>query len=201
MIKKILITVASLIAAFALVLTFVISSFAASFSKGNYYVLDEQLFNKAREQKNTVYYAFDNNGGLVEVFNTASIIGREWSTLDKMGENIVNAFISAEDRQFYSHRGVNIKRTLGAIANYFLHTRSTFGASTITQQVIKNISGNSEQSVKRKFNEIMRAVHLEKIYTKDDILEVYLNIVPMSGNVYGVPAAARIYFNKDGYDH
>ncbi len=200
MLKRIFIILASVIAIIALICTFVISSFAASFNRGNYYVTDEQLFNKAREEKSTVYYAYGDGGSLVEVFNTSRIVGREWIMIDKMGENIKKAFISAEDREYYRHHGVNVKRTAGAIVNYFLRTKSSFGASTITQQVIKNISGNNEQSAKRKFNEILRAVHLEKIYGKDEILEVYLNIVPMSGNMYGVSAASRAYFNKEPSD-
>lgn len=196
MLKRFLIVLSATIVSVALICGIVFASFSASFSKGNYYILDEALFTKAREEQNTVYYAYD-NGEWVEVFNTSVIIGRSWTAIDEIGDNLKNAFISAEDRAFYKHHGVNVKRTLGAIANYFLHTKSTFGASTITQQVIKNISGNNEQSVKRKFNEIMRAVHLEKIYGKDEILEVYLNIVPMSGNMYGVSAAARAYFGKE----
>ena len=193
--KKILITASSIIVVFAIVLSVVLTSFASSFKKGNYYILDEELFNKARTGKNTVYYAYDGDQP-IEVFDTSEIIGQEWISLGDVGEYLINGFLSAEDRRFYSHHGIDIKRTVGALFNYFFHVTSSFGASTITQQVVKNISGDNEGTARRKFNEIMRALHLERIYSKDEILEVYLNIVPMTGNVCGVLTASETYFDK-----
>ena len=197
MLKRFFIGFAAVACVIAIVSMVAFGSFAADFKKGNYYIVDEELFQSARSGQNTVYYAYNEANEPVEVFNTASLIGHKWVGISEVGENLINAFISAEDREFYKHKGVNVRRTVGAVANYLFRTHSSFGASTITQQVIKNISGDNEASVKRKFNEIMRAYHLEKLYSKDEILEVYLNIVPMSGNISGVGMAAQRYFGKD----
>ena len=193
--KRILVAFAAIITSSALIFGIVLSAFYVGFAKGNYYVIDEALFDNARVKQNTVYYEYDGKD-FVEVFDTANIIGREWVSIDMVGENLIKAFISAEDRDFYNHRGINIKRTLGAVLNYIFRTRSVFGASTITQQVVKNISGDNDRSIKRKVNEIMRAIHLERLYEKDEILEVYLNIVPMTGQLCGVGVASKTYFGK-----
>ena len=198
--KRILISVAAVIALVSIVGIISVSSLAAAFNRENFYLTDEELFEKASRAQNTVYLAYDNGGELVEVFNTSAIIGREWISIEDVGENILNAFISAEDREFYRHNGINVKRTAGALVNYLFHTSPRFGGSTITQQVIKNISGNNESTVKRKFNEILRALHIERIHSKEEILEVYLNIVPMSRNITGVFSAAEVYFGKKPSD-
>ncbi len=194
---KVIIASASVILLIAIVGGTVLFTLGARIDRGDYYALDEELFLGARRDDNTEYLAYLKSGELQTVWESSSISGHEWLALSEMGEYLVEGFISAEDREFYSHKGVNIRRTLGAIANYVTRIRPSFGASTITQQVIKNISGDNAPTATRKFNEIMRAVHLERLFTKDEILEVYLNIVPMSGNMYGVSVAAESYFGKE----
>lgn len=164
------------------------------------YELDRELFEKAKDDKITYYYAYDRNGELVEVYKSAKETVREWADFDTVSNYVKFCFIAMEDRDFYHHNGVNFKRTLAAAANHILKLRTSFGASTITQQVIKNISGDNEISISRKIKEIFRALSLERRYSKNDIFEVYLNVVPMSGNIYGVSAAAEIYFGKDVAD-
>lgn len=117
--------------------------------------------------------------------------------LDKIPQNLKNAFIAIEDKRFYQHGGIDIYRTLGAAANYFLHFGGRFGASTITQQLIKNITGADEVSIERKIREMAWALELEKKLTKDEILELYLNVINLSDNCYGVGIAAQRYFSKD----
>lgn len=117
--------------------------------------------------------------------------------LDKIPQNLKNAFIAIEDKRFYQHGGIDIYRTLGAAANYFLHFGGRFGASTITQQLIKNITGADEVSIERKIREMAWALELEKKFTKDEILELYLNVINLSDNCYGVGIAAQRYFSKD----
>jgi len=163
------------------------------------YEMDEELFRKAKEESTTYYYAYK-NGELNEVWKSLGRDKREWSAIEYIPNNLKNAFISMEDRQFYSHKGVNVKRTVVAIFNHIFKFKESFGASTITQQVVKNISGDNETTVKRKMNEIFRALHLERNHSKDDILELYLNIAPMSGTMYGVSIAAEAYFGKDVED-
>ncbi len=164
------------------------------------YSIDEELFLRSKESLATYYYAFDEFNNLEEVWNSSSSKNKDWVEIEYAGDNVKKAFISMEDREFYNHKGINWGRTAKAAANYIFKFQPKFGASTITQQVIKNISGDNENSISRKTDEIFRAVKLEKKHSKDDILEVYLNIVPMSGNMYGIGMAADRYFGKEPYE-
>ena len=110
--------------------------------------------------------------------------------------NLANAFIAIEDKNFESHYGVDWKRTIAALINEFVPFRSKFGGSTITQQLVKNLTDDREQVATRKVREIMRARYLETKYTKDVILECYLNTIPMGHGTYGVEVAANYYFSK-----
>ena len=120
-----------------------------------------------------------------------------WCALDKIPAHLQNAFIAIEDKRFFSHSGVDVKRTLAAVANYFFGYESRFGGSSITQQLIKNISADNELTAERKMREICRAIRLETLHSKEEILELYLNIVPLSEGCVGVGAAARTYFGKE----
>ena len=120
----------------------------------------------------------------------------EFAPYDKIPNNLKNAFIAIEDKRFWEHNGVDIYRSLGAVANYIFRFDSRFGASTITQQLIKNVTGEDEVSIERKIREIAWALELEKNFTKEEILELYLNIVNLSDNCYGVGVAAQRYFSK-----
>ncbi len=121
---------------------------------------------------------------------------RVWASYDQMPEYLIEAFISIEDERFWDHKGVDWKRTLGATF-YFFQGGKSYGGSTITQQLIKNVTGRNEAKIQRKIQEIFCALELEKLYDKTQILENYLNIIPMSQKCYGVQAAAHKYFNKD----
>ena len=120
----------------------------------------------------------------------------EFSAYETIPQNLKNAFVAIEDKRFWEHRGVDIYRTLGAAANYLFRFDSRFGASTITQQLIKNVTGADEVSVERKIREIAWALELEKNLSKDEILELYLNIINLSDNCFGVGVAAERYFSK-----
>ncbi len=123
---------------------------------------------------------------------------REYATLDEIPDYVQAAFVCAEDKRFYEHDGVDWKRTFAAFANLFLHFYDTEqGGSTITQQLIKNITGDNDVSIERKVQEIFRAINLEKRYSKDEILEAYLNEIYLGNSCTGVQAAATYYFNKD----
>lgn len=122
----------------------------------------------------------------------------EWISINDMPKNLINAFIAVEDKRFYNHSGVDWLRTSKAILNYvFKFDKSSFGGSTITQQLVKNLTGENETSAKRKLQEIKRALSLEKKLTKEEILEIYLNVVYLSENCYGVNCASQVFFNKD----
>lgn len=193
--KKFVIISASIAALAVLALVSVLGVFAYAGANLDFDT-DELLFERAKQGTTVEYYAYGNGGELIEIYE-GSFGGRKvWSELGEISDYLKTGFVSTEDRDFYSHSGVNIKRTLGAGLNYFFHFTSDFGGSTINQQVIKNISGDNEYSVRRKLNEIIRAYHLDTTYGKDEILELYMNIVPMTGNIYGVGAASEVYFGK-----
>ena len=195
--KKILLYIGIFLLIISLVTVVVFGSFVYFTKKNVDYELDELLFQKSLEEDTVYYYAYDKSGEMIEVWKSFGKERREWVSIEDTSDNLIKGFIAVEDRDFYSHNGFNLKRTLAATLNYITKARGTFGASTITQQVIKNISGDNETTVKRKINEIFRAINLEKNHSKDEILEIYLNIVPMSDNIYGVCAAAEAYFSKE----
>lgn len=125
--------------------------------------------------------------------------GREnriWSDLDEIPKDLQNAFIAIEDKRFYEHKGVDWKRTANGVINWIVGKEG--GGSTITQQLIKNLTDDKDYSVKRKLNEIFRALQLEKdLGDKDRILEMYLNLIYLGQGAYGVNTAATTYFSKD----
>lgn len=133
------------------------------------------------------------DGTLVYEF---SIEKRSWVPLKKIPDSMVKAVLSIEDRRFYDHWGVDIKRILGAIIVNLVRGRYAQGGSTITQQLARNVYLSSQTSMIRKIREAMTAVQIETYYTKKEILELYLNQVYFGAGVYGVEAASRCYFNK-----
>ena len=123
---------------------------------------------------------------------------RIWVPLKKIPENLKNAFIAIEDKNFNKHHGVDWKRTFLAVINQFLNYSDVdFGASTITQQLIKNITWDNAKAYTRKVREIVRSVHVESQCSKDEILEAYLNTIALGNGINGVQVAANYYFNKD----
>ena len=129
---------------------------------------------------------------------------RIWVDLENISPYVVDAFIAVEDKDFYQHKGVNITRTIAAAINEYTPIKlfsSKQGASTITQQLVKNLTEDMDSDglggAFRKLREIFRAFMLEKNYTKDIILEAYLNTLRLSGQLGGVQAGAHAYFDKD----
>lgn len=127
-----------------------------------------------------------------------------WVDLDQIPQVVQDAFVYTEDERFYAHDGVDFKSTFAAFVNAFLPNRSKRGGSTITQQTIKNLTGDDAasgvQGIERKIREVFRAINVEKNYTKEDILQTYLNVVPQGTQKYdiiGVQSAANFYFGKD----
>ncbi len=169
---------------------------------------DEELFAAAKEGGRTIYYydgAERPSGELtgyvpVEILEEGVGEEKRWTPLSQIAPAVREGFVAVEDRKFYEHRGFDPIRTVYALANTVFHFRGNFGASTITQQVVKNVSGDSEPTFRRKWNEILRAIELERRHQKDEILEVYLNILPMSENTIGIGAAAKTYFGKEAAD-
>ena len=124
---------------------------------------------------------------------------RIWRELSAMPENLQHAVIAIEDKDFYNEPGINIKRTIGAALNEFTDHAlygSQQGASTLEQQLIKNLTGDNEQDNMRKVREIFRALGLSNKYSKETVLEAYLNTIPLTGIVCGMEAGANEYFGK-----
>ena len=139
----------------------------------------------------------DESGNEHELEDLFSTQNRTWADLDEMPVHLKNAAIAIEDERFEKHHGVDWYRTFGAAVNMFFKMKSDFGASTITQQLVKNLTGDKQDTVKRKIQEIMRALYIERHYTKDNIIELYLNTIYLSEGCYGVRTAAEVYFDKD----
>ncbi|MDD4807556.1 MAG: transglycosylase domain-containing protein [Oscillospiraceae bacterium] len=124
---------------------------------------------------------------------------RTWVDYSKIPTYMKDAMVSIEDKRFWDHNGVDWKRTFSAMAN-LAGGSGNYGGSTITQQLIKNLTQENEVSLTRKVKEIFRALNMEKKYSKEQILEAYLNCVPFGSGTQGVQAAANLYFGKNIQD-
>ncbi len=142
-------------------------------------------------------YVNDKNGNPVEYQRLYSSQNRVWVSYDKIPKSMKDAMVAIEDKRFYDHQGVDWFSTFGAATKLFVKGGGSGGGSTLTQQLIKNITGESQVSLTRKVKEIFSAINLEKKYSKDQILEAYLNVVNYGSGCQGVQAAANLYFNKD----
>ena len=124
--------------------------------------------------------------------------------LDEMSKYLKDAYISIEDERFYKHPGVDIKRTLGSALRsakyFFTGSGNVQGGSTLTQQLIKNTLLTNDVKTERKIREMYLSLNLESKLTKDQILEAYLNTIPLGGKIYGVEAASKYYFEKSAKD-
>ena len=164
--------------------------FAAIFFGDTWNISEDDLVIKMQNS-----YTYDKDGELLH--ELAGEENREIISLSEMGEYIPEAFVAIEDERFYQHSGIDIKRTAGAIVTYILNGgNSSFGGSTITQQLVKNLLKDDEDSIERKIREWSRAYKVEQMLSKSQILELYLNEIFMGGTVYGVESAANYYFNK-----
>lgn len=143
------------------------------------------------------YYQDKESGEWVEYQKIFGTENRIWADYDQMPDALWQAAVAIEDERFFTHKGVDWKRTAGAVVNLFTDDKDTFGGSTITQQLLKNMTGDRKGTVNRKIREIFRALEFEKNYTKQEILELYLNNITLGKSCYGVQTAAEFYFGKD----
>ena len=166
--------------------------------------MDESLLVTATGDQTTKIYYYEftdraNRIGTAVELEDARIYGAEnslWASYDEIPKYLREAFVSIEDERFWTHNGVDWKRTAGAVLE-FVFGNSSYGGSTITQQLIKNVTGNNDTTIQRKVQEILCALNLEKSKSKEEIIELYLNIVPLSQGCVGVRAAAETYFGKE----
>ncbi len=149
----------------------------------------------------TIVYAHDAEGNEVELKRLANVENRIWVDYEDISKNIIYAVVAKEDQRFWEHEGVDWRRTVFALVQDALKTdRAGEGGSTITQQLVKNITEDDERTWERKIREIFRALSLEERYTKEDILESYLNKIWFGKMVYGIEAASQTYFGKSASD-
>ncbi len=157
-------------------------------------VKDTKLDYQKFVSNNQTVEVYSNNGNLVDVKTYAK--SSEFVNLNSLKDYTKNAFIAIEDKRFYKHNGVDFIRILGATINNVKSLSFKEGASTITQQLIKNTHLTSEKTIKRKLQEIKLAFELENNYSKDEILELYLNTIYFGKGAYGIEKASKTYFNK-----
>lgn len=129
-------------------------------------------------------------------FSEFSVERRFWVPIEKISPDLPNAVMAIEDRRFYKHWGIDVRRIFGAVIVNLLRGRMAQGASTVTQQLARNVYLSHKTSMIRKIREALTAIQLESCYTKKEIMELYLNQVYLGAGVYGVEAASQYYFSK-----
>ena len=173
-----------------LILFLIVSIGYLAFKAYIFKTLAKEMFN------NSTSTVFDSNKNVIAEIGSER--NRDNIKLSEMPNNLKNAYIAIEDQRFYKHHGVDIKRTGAAILSYVIRRgSSSFGGSTITQQLVKNLTGDDSNTISRKVKEWFYACVLDCSFSKDDILEAYLNIIYTGPNIYGVKEAALYYFNRD----
>jgi penicillin-binding protein 1A len=147
-------------------------------------------------ENSVLYYLNSNTGEYEELTTLQGTTSQIWVDYNDIPQYLLDAAVAIEDQRFYTHQGVDWKRTAGAVLG-MLTGSDSYGGSTITQQLIKNLTENTDVTVKRKVTEIFQALEFEKNHSKSEILEYYLNIIYLGERCNGVGAAAQAYFGKD----
>lgn len=158
--------------------------------------VDVTLQDFTLDQTSIIYCQDRETGEWVELQKLYDQENRIWASYDEIPKDLINACIAIEDKRFYEHQGVDWVTTGKASVKLFLGKGSA-GGSTITQQLIKNLTGDQEITVRRKFTEIFRALDYEKTHSKQQILEMYLNVIYLGEGCNGVRSASQVYFGKD----
>lgn len=198
--KKLYSVLACILVVSTISLIFAIPPYVKSEKKVDFFSATKIAENIKNMEMNltSVVLVEDENGGWKEYKRLHGDENRIWVGISRVPKNLQNAFIAIEDETFYEHKGVNWRRTFGAIGNYvFKFDETEFGGSTITQQLIKNVTSDKSRDAFRKFREIIRAMLIENRLDKTEILEAYLNTIALGNGICGVQVAANYYFNKD----
>ena len=149
-------------------------------------------------QTSVIYYQDRDTGNYETLQNLYGDENRIWASYQEIPTNLIYATVAIEDKRFFEHHGVDWLRTMRASANLFMgSSNTTYGASTLTQQLVKNLTNDDEVTVRRKLVEIFRALEMEKQYSKNEIMEWYLNTIYLGEQAYGVRTASYAYFGKD----
>ncbi len=158
---------------------------------------DFDLHNLNMNFTSFVYYTDPETGEAKEMDRLYDNENRIWAEYEQIPQYMKDAVVSIEDERFAHHHGFDVKRIIGAAFNMLKKRDYGYGASTITQQLVKNLTGDDEISIARKIQEIYRATQIEREFSKDEILELYLNTIYLGQQCNGVQAAANVYFGKD----
>ncbi len=138
------------------------------------------------------YFSINSKG----VVNFHDSKPKHWKTLDQLGDHVSTVIIISEDWAFYNHLGLDLRQIYHAFSDKFIKGKKLRGASTITQQTIKNLFLSSDKNIFRKINELILSLFYECFLDKKRILENYLNLVELGSSIYGVDQGAKFYFNK-----
>lgn len=184
---------------FTAIVTYVLADIVKTVNGDIIVDLDDYI---ANQDRTSFIYGYDKNGKLIELFKLHGVENRVWVSIDEMPDDLINAFIALEDKRFNNHKGVDWFRTTSVVFYHGLIKNHSFsqGGSTITQQLIKNLTGEDGRIFSRKYNEILSALNLEKHYNKKTIIEAYLNTLYLNQGCYGVKTASQQYFGKDVSD-
>ena len=207
--QKVLKTVLSVFLIFVITMCLVVGSFLIYVFGFIDDSIDVNLFDMDQAYTTTIYVKDAKTGSYNEYQRLHGSVNRIWVSYDKelaeandptytgIPKKLADAFVAIEDERFYTHGGVDWKRTFGAFLNMFVEIYSSNqGGSTITQQLVKNVTWDTEQTGMRKIREIMRARRIEKTVNKDVILECYLNTITFANGIGGVEVASNYYYNK-----
>jgi len=191
-------SVVMIIAAICIICGTVACTYVYKFA--NEYVTEDKKIDleeyKANQEQTSIIYGYDSNKQLVELLRLHGAQNRVWIDYKDIPKNMINAFRDLEDKRFNDHKGVDWYSTFfGVVSSGFER-----GASTITQQLIKNLTKEDGRTVSRKFYEILNALNVERHYSKKTIMEFYLNTVYLGNGCYGIRTAAEKYFGKDVQD-
>ena len=201
--KKICVILSYILIFTTVLLIFCIPTYIKSDKKADFfsaYEISQNIINMEMNMTSVIYVR-NSRGKWEEYQRLHGNENRIWVGIDKMPENLKNAFIAIEDETFKTHKGINLRRTFGAVGNYLFKFDDTeFGGSTITQQLIKNVTMDKGRNAYRKIREIVRALLVEQHLNKTQILEAYLNTIALGNGICGVQVAANYYFNKDVND-
>ena len=156
---------------------------------------DLSLDDFAYGENSVMYYLDKETGEYKELTTLLNVTSSIWVDFDEIPKNLINAAVAIEDKRFWTHPGVDWRRTANAVLSMFTGGDIS-GGSTITQQLIKNITGYNETTVKRKVTEIVRALRFTQNNSKEDTITYYLNVIPLGSGCKGVGSAAYEYFGK-----
>lgn len=170
--------------------------------------VDDDLINNYAPTEHTKFYCLENRGAVtgnknfVEMGDARLDGGARYKYVSypEMPSHLINAFVAIEDKRFFLHHGIDYRRSIGAVVNYVFKSGKSYGGSTITQQLVKNLTGEDEPSISRKLREAFSAMELEGRLDKTEILEKYLNVINLAHGCFGVGSAAEYYFSKNVSD-